>query len=177
MYRFASGVFQSPGLSTCGNFSTVFGGLINFLHRTERHRPPAHCLPCACHAAQLGFNGWVLGTGSVCSSCRGGCKVCRGRCRNCRGMLTIVHRAWSAVAAYRCSAPAAWWWVRAQTKKNPAQGPGCNPATGAGPIREVNRGALPLGCDHTGPPAGLQNRCDLSGTVYAGCKLHAMPSG
>ena len=40
-----------------------------------------------------------------------------------------------------------------QAKKNPAQGPGCNPATGAGPIREVNRGAFPLGCDHTGPPA------------------------
>ena len=41
----------------------------------------------------------------------------------------------------------------AQAKKNPAQWPGCNPAMCAGPLREVKRGALPLGCDHTGPPA------------------------
>lgn len=26
-----------------------------------------------------------------------------------------------------------------KAKKNPAQGPGCNPATGAGPLREVKR--------------------------------------
>ena len=65
------GVFQSPGLSTCGNFSTVFGGLINFLHRTERQRPPAHCLPCCAAWVQwqgswYGFSvqplqGWVQG--------------------------------------------------------------------------------------------------------------------
>ncbi len=43
---------------------------------------------------------------------------------------------------------------RAQTKKNPAQCPGCNPATGAGPIREVNRGALPLGADYAHQQGG-----------------------
>jgi hypothetical protein len=26
-----------------------------------------------------------------------------------------------------------------KSEKNPAQGPGCNPATGAGPLREVKR--------------------------------------
>ena len=34
-----------------------------------------------------------------------------------------------------------------KAKKNPAQGPGCNPAMCAGPTREVNRGALPLRVD------------------------------
>ena len=62
-------------------------------------------------------------------------------------------------------------------EKKPGARAGLNPAMCAGPLREEKRGAFPLGCDHTGPPAGLQNRFDLSGTDYAGCKLHAMLSG
>jgi hypothetical protein len=35
-----------------------------------------------------------------------------------------------------------------KAKKNPAQGPGCNPAMCAGPTREVNRGAVTLKADY-----------------------------
>ena len=54
-------------------------------------------------------------------------------------------------------------------EKNPAQGPGCNPAMCAGPLREEKRGALPLGCDHTGPPA--------TGTSASASASHSTATG
>ena len=85
-------------------------------------------------------------------------------------------------ATDRPAAPAVDHSAHAQTKKNPAQGPGCNPATGAGPIREVNRGAFPLGVDYARPLRRIMaarasvvtrvNHCaELSPSVGAGVSM------